>query len=257
MPPECKPPPHYRRRSDHHHIAGDAPTTTFNPCTSPEKTTICNLFTPTETTTICKPYTPSKTTTSSNPFTHSFILHCLCTRHHSSSSHIKVIPLKRQVKVINDKEVEKALDEGYICEKFCEMSVIDADYLRGYNRCNICNAKKLAQRSDDETYKGIHTCLRLSVTTDSINESESALSILKNSDYSTTVTDNPSGLNCTKNGSASIKKWKREMEDIQSPFLKLQLASSYEPDMIISEVAENGSWNLSSSKVILLSLESI
>ncbi|KAJ0700350.1 putative transcription factor WRKY family [Helianthus annuus] len=160
-------------------------------------------------------------------------------------SHIKVIPLKRQVNVINDKEVEKALDEGYICQKFREMSVIDADYLRGYNRCNICDAKKLAQRSDDETYKGIHTCLRLSV-----NESASALSILKNSDSSTTVTDNPSGLNCTKkmSGSASIEKWKRQMEDIRSPFLKLQLASSYEPDMIISEVAENGSWNLSSSK---------
>ncbi|KAJ0883862.1 putative transcription factor WRKY family [Helianthus annuus] len=156
-------------------------------------------------------------------------------------SHIKVIPLKRQVNVINDKEVEKALDEGYICQKFREMSVIDADYLR----CNICDAKKLAQRSDDETYKGIHTCLRLSV-----NESASALSILKNSDSSTTVTDNPSGLNCTKkmSGSASIEKWKRQMEDIRSPFLKLQLASSYEPDMIISEVAENGSWNLSSSK---------
>ncbi|KAJ0513924.1 putative transcription factor WRKY family [Helianthus annuus] len=160
-----------------------------------------------------------------------------------TKNHIKVIPLKRQVNVINDKEVEKALDEGYICQKFREISVIDADYLR----CNICDAKKLSQRSDDETYKGIHTCLRLSV-----NESESALSILKNSDSSTRVTDNPSGLNCTKkmSGSASIEKWKRQMEDIRSPFLKLQLASSYEPDMIISEVAENGSWwNLSSSKV--------
>ncbi|KAJ0443397.1 hypothetical protein HanIR_Chr16g0820291 [Helianthus annuus] len=44
MPPECKPPPNHRRRSDHHHATGDAPTTTFNPFTPPEKTTICNLL---------------------------------------------------------------------------------------------------------------------------------------------------------------------------------------------------------------------
>ncbi|MFS7991627.1 hypothetical protein Hanom_Chr12g01072891 [Helianthus anomalus] len=70
---------------NHHHTTGDAPTTTFNPFTPPEKNAICNLFTPTETTTICKPYTPPETTTTSNPFTHSFILHCLCTRHRNSS----------------------------------------------------------------------------------------------------------------------------------------------------------------------------
>ncbi|MFS7979218.1 hypothetical protein Hanom_Chr10g00924821 [Helianthus anomalus] len=88
MPLECKPPSHHRRRSDHHHATGDARTTTFNPFTPPEKTTICNLFTPTETTTICKPYTPPETTTTSKPFTHSFILHCLCTRHRSSSRYM-------------------------------------------------------------------------------------------------------------------------------------------------------------------------
>ncbi|KAJ0561215.1 putative transcription factor WRKY family [Helianthus annuus] len=194
MPPECKPPPHYRR----------APTTTTSPETlrPPPSTPARHPRRPPSATSSRQPRQPPFANPTRHrrrppPATPSRTRSFFTASVPATTAH-RVIPLKRQVKVINDKEVEKALDEGYICEKFCEMSVIDADYLRGYNRCNICNAKKLAQRSDDETYKGIHTCLRLSVTTDSINESESALSILKNSDYSTTVTDNPSGLNCTK-----------------------------------------------------------
>ncbi|XP_076923886.1 uncharacterized protein LOC143586169 [Bidens hawaiensis] len=140
------------------------------------------------------------------------------------------------------------------------MSILGANY----PRCNSCDAKKLVQTSDDDTYKGIHTCLRLSATSDFTRESESALSILKNSDSSTTteskvtknssssttVTDNSSGVNCAKimSGSVSMERWKRQMEDIRFPNLKLQLASSNEPKWeIVSEVAEDSSWNLSSS----------
>ncbi|KAI7753340.1 hypothetical protein M8C21_029472 [Ambrosia artemisiifolia] len=112
---------------------------------------------------------------------------------------------------------------------------------------------------------------KLSVTSDYTCESESALSILKGcessvtiesevrslkysgssttAESSSTITDNSLGLNYTKkmSGSASIQSWKQQMEEIQSPSLKSQLPLSYELNMILSEIAENGSRNLSSS----------
>ncbi|KAK1417676.1 hypothetical protein QVD17_26810 [Tagetes erecta] len=164
-------------------------------------------------------------------------------------------------------------DDGYVWMKYGQRGEIGATYYK----CHDCNVKKRIQRSDDDplnwivTYKGTHTCLRLSITSDSTCESESALSVLKSSDSSatigselrirknsgssttaestSTITDNSFGLNFTKkmSGSASIQRLKQQTEEIQSPYIKYQLSSSYEPNMIISEAAETGSTKLSLS----------
>ncbi|KAI3774473.1 hypothetical protein L1987_49029 [Smallanthus sonchifolius] len=176
----------------------------------------------------------------------------------------------KQLKVSPNTGFDVPPDDGYIWRKHGQHDILGAIY-------PSCDAKKLVQKSDNDlsiwivTYKGIHTCLGLPES-DSTCESESALSILKSSDSSTTIeselmilknngfsttaeststiTDNSFGLNFTKkmSGSASIQRWKQQAEEIQSPSLKLQLPSFYEPNpVIISEVAVNCSRNLSSS----------
>ncbi|KVH08615.1 DNA-binding WRKY, partial [Cynara cardunculus var. scolymus] len=182
-----------------------------------------------------------------------------------------------QVKIILKTGFDKPPDDGYAWSKYGIKRIKGADF-RAYYKCRHCNVKKRVERSFDDqciveiTYKGVHTCLRLPITSHSTTATKSASGILENSDTTSIaaesassiltiaqsasiVTENSFGQDSIKkiSGSASIQKWEQVESDIQSsfspPFI-LESSSSCvtsKANMITSEVVGNSSRNLPSS----------
>nr|WCL15220.1 WRKY4049 [Atractylodes chinensis] len=98
--------------------------------------------------------------------------------------------LTTQIKVNVKAGFEKPPNDGYRWKKYGTKQIV-ANGCREYYQCISCSAKKRVERSLDDplileiTYNGVHTCVRLSKTSDSTTATRSASSILENGDSST------------------------------------------------------------------------
>ncbi|GJW54853.1 WRKY domain-containing protein [Tanacetum coccineum] len=137
-------------------------------------------------------------------------------------------------------------DDGYSWKMYGQREPVGAKC----SRCTSCGAKKRAQRSDNDpsiweiAYKGTHTCLGLSVARNFASTTESAISIIKNSDSSTitksasVITENSFGQEFTKmHCSSSIQTCRQQANETQSSFSSSIQYQSLLSDMIKSEVA--------------------